>query len=163
MKECKRCLEVKELSLFTFNKNCKTSRENVCKNCATARSAKWQKENKERKNKINANWRSLNIEQARKSSVDWGKNNKGHRNFLTKNRQTALLKRTPNWLTIEDKLHMLCLYQIAAMRSKYSDEKWHVDHIIPLQGKTVSGFHTPYNLQVIPAIDNLRKNNKYAT
>jgi len=38
---------------------------------------------------------------------------------------------------------------------------WHVDHIIPLQGKTVSGFHTPQNLRVIPGVDNLRKNNRY--
>jgi hypothetical protein len=36
--------------------------------------------------------------------------------------------------------------------------EWHVDHVIPLQGKKVSGFHVPSNIQVIPASENVRKN-----
>ena len=41
--------------------------------------------------------------------------------------------------------------------------KFHeVDHEIPLQGKGVRGLHVPWNLRVIPRVDNLTKGNSYA-
>jgi hypothetical protein len=54
-------------------------------------------------------------------------------------------------------------YDLADMRSKLFGFLWHVDHIIPLQGKKVSGLHTISNLQVIPAIINTRKSNKWTS
>jgi hypothetical protein len=76
-------------------------------------------------------------------------------------RQAAKINRTPAWL-MDDELWMIeQAYELAALRTKLFGFTWHVDHIVPLQGKMVSGLHVPNNLQVIPGFDNLRKANNY--
>jgi hypothetical protein len=37
----------------------------------------------------------------------------------------------------------------------------HVDHVIPLKGRLVSGLHVVENLRVIPGKENLAKNSKF--
>jgi muconolactone delta-isomerase len=74
-------------------------------------------------------------------------------------RRHALKKsRVPAWA---DQQATAAMYEEARRMTKLTGEPWHVDHIVPLQGKTVSGFHVHYNLQVIPGVENLRKNNKF--
>lgn len=76
-------------------------------------------------------------------------------------RRSAQLQRTPKWITSEDLWLIKEVYALAAFRTKLFGFDWHVDHIIPLQGKTVSGLHTIQNLQVIPSTVNIAKHNKY--
>lgn len=68
-------------------------------------------------------------------------------------------KRTPSWLSAEDKRNMRKIYVFAAEMSRAYGFEWHVDHIYPLHGKLISGLHMPENLQVIPASANRQKSN----
>lgn len=120
-----------------------------------------EKNNSESRKAYMAQYADQNRDKIRKIASNWQKKNKGKVNANTALRHTAKMKRKPTWLSKEDKLKIRCLYQVASMYSKHSDQKWHVDHIIPLQGETVSGLHVPWNLRVIPAIDNMKKNNNY--
>ena len=87
--------------------------------------------------------------------------NKGKINALNTARKNIIQLRTPTWLSDFDRLKIKCMYQIAAMLTRENNEPWHVDHIIPLQGKFVSGLHIPANLQVLRGSDNIRKKNKF--
>ena len=51
-------------------------------------------------------------------------------------------------------------HDLRELRNQATGILWHVDHIVPLKGKEASGLHIWSNLQVIPALDNLRKGAK---
>jgi hypothetical protein len=76
-------------------------------------------------------------------------------------RRLSKIHRTPAWLTMDDFWLIEQAYEIAAARTKMLGFSWHVDHVIPLQGRLVSGLHVPTNLQVIPAVENIRKANRF--
>lgn len=67
-------------------------------------------------------------------------------------------QRTPVWADHEK---IKAFYRLAAAFSELYVPH-HVDHIIPLNGKTASGLHVEHNLQVIPATDNLLKGSRLA-
>jgi len=64
-------------------------------------------------------------------------------------------------LTIEEKRRTWAFKLLAATLSERTGTKHVVDHIIPIQGKTISGLHHPDNLQVLTARDNSHKGNSY--
>ena len=66
---------------------------------------------------------------------------------------------TPSWADLTE---INTIYKQATRRSLIEGIKYHVDHIIPLNGDLVSGLHVQYNLQVIPASLNLSKSNQFA-
>jgi hypothetical protein len=65
-------------------------------------------------------------------------------------RRASRLKRVPPWAELDQ------------IREFYHNrpDGYHVDHIIPLLGKTVSGLHVLANLQYLPAEENLKKGNR---
>jgi len=76
-------------------------------------------------------------------------------------RRAAKLQRTPKWLTDIDHERIENEYKLAALLTKLWGEPWHVDHIIPLQGKFVSGLHVPSNLRAIKGSENVSKANRF--
>lgn len=51
-------------------------------------------------------------------------------------------------------------YDLAIKREQITGFAWCVDHVIPLQAKKVCGLHVWSNIQVIPAVLNIRKSNR---
>ena len=81
----------------------------------------------------------------------WYEKNKAKQLAKSNMEKAAKLQRIPPWADIE------------AIKQFYLDrhEGYHVDHIIPLRGKTVSGLHILENLQYLPAKENMAKSNKF--
>ena len=159
-----------------------------CSVCVTAFANTWYKDNAEkvrvrkraaraanpepaRKNYLA--WRNANLELARRNFRDWYAANKDRskerlRKWRKANpgkvaandskKRTARLQRTPPWSDLKE---IKCIYEMAAEMTAKTGESWHVDHIVPLQGKLVSGLHVPRNLQLLPAKENLSKHNNF--
>lgn len=122
---------------------------------------------KEREDAVvrSAEWRRMNpnhegAKQAKKAY----KNSHNGRIKGTANlakRRAAKLQRTPTWLCGDDLWLIEEIYALAKLRTDMLGFSWHVDHIVPLQGKNVSGLHVPLNLRVIPWKDNVVKGSKW--
>jgi 5-methylcytosine-specific restriction endonuclease McrA len=91
----------------------------------------------------------------RRIRKEWKKANPGLNAAESMKRHTAKLRRTPKWLTKEHLLEIKTLYVRA------TEARLEVDHIVPLQGKNVSGLHVPWNLQLLTKSENRRKCNRF--
>ena len=90
------------------------------------------------------------IARARVKTAQWKKDNKLTYNAYLASRKTRVKQATPPWADLKK------------IREIYFNcpKGYHVDHMIPLNGRNVSGLHIPENLQYLPAIENLKKSNK---
>lgn len=71
-------------------------------------------------------------------------------------RRAKKLNATPAWA---DKTAIATMYRMAANLRKWLGKEFHVDHIVPLVSPIVCGLHCEANLQVVKAVDNLKKGN----
>lgn len=91
----------------------------------------------------------------------WAKQNAAKVNARTARRYASKTQATPKWMSPDDCWMIEQAYKLAALRTKMFGVPWEVDHIVPLRGKTVSGLHTPWNLQVVTQVENRRKSNSF--
>lgn len=161
MKICRLCGEQKEIIDFQKHRA-------VCKSCRKLQQTKWRQDHQKQVNQTQLDWTSRNKDKSRITKLKWNQKNSGYysqykRIWSDKNRElvraqcSARRKRvqqnTPPWA---DKQKIVEIYRNCPIG-------YHVDHIIPLRGKNVSGLHVETNLQYLPVNDNLRKGNRFET
>ena len=124
---------------------------------------KWKAENPDKIKKIKkkyfAKYFSGNREKILENHREWRKKNPSKMVALENKRRAAKLQRTVPWLNAGQLFEMECIYKYCSLLRGIGFD-YEVDHIVPLQGKTVSGLHVPWNMQVITACQNASKGNR---
>lgn len=123
-----------------------------CLQCGVLRSASWQKDNRERYNLRIRSWVSINKEHRYSYMSDYNKSHREIQNVHLARYRSSKKNACPIWAE-HDKI------KIVYKRAK--DFNMQVDHIVPLQGKTVCGLHVWANLQLLKPSENSKKSNTY--
>ncbi len=98
-------------------------------------------------------WYYNNIDRRKGNYRAWFQKNKWLINAHGAKRHASKLLATPPWITKDQLNHIKKMYEECP-------PGFHVDHIIPLQGRNVRGLHVPWNIQILPAKENLSKGNR---
>lgn len=177
MKLCSKCNQEKPFEAFYTSKTHKSGYASWCIMCESERcrvknlanrekrlsvAKAWRDKNKDKQTVAINNWRINNQDKLKAIYRDWAQRNKSKVNANWMKREASKKQRTPPWLTKEHKKQIEIEYALSAWCTEVMGEPYHVDHIVPLQGKTVSGLHVPWNLQVLPAKINQQKSNRLA-
>jgi hypothetical protein len=173
-KVCPRCQEHKPPGAFYVG-------QSYCKPCAGARSKQWAKDNPERRKELhdaenernrdkrNAHRRArekANRSAANAKKRDYFKRNPDKRRAKARayHERYPWRRRAAKWEYKAAKMQRLPAWaDLKSIRAIYEScpPGHHVDHVIPLRGKNVSGLHVAGNLQYLPAEHNLAKGNSF--
>lgn len=172
MKACTKCGEIKDISLFKTDKKGKDGKAAQCKEC----NKKYRLANKDQISEYNKKYYYAdqekavnrvreyyfaNHEERKQANSERKKRKRAYYTSKQMEREARKINATPSWVTQEDKKTIEAKYAMAKWLSEVVGVLYHVDHIIPLRGKNVSGLHVPDNLRIITAEENMRKGNRH--
>lgn len=164
MKHCYKCKTFKLPTEFGKNKSRKDGLSDECRFCKQKQDREYAAKNREAAKQRASSWYYNNLDYAlernKNTSKRWRTENKDKNCAKSTRYRAKKLQATPKWLTKEQHKQIESFYWLANLQFELTDTQYHVDHIVPLKGKTVCGLHVPWNLQVIPALENIRKGNK---
>lgn len=158
---CFKCKKVKPIEAFHKHKGMADGHLNKCGVCVKLGVDAWREANPGcRQREHERNREAKGFRTWAEYRKDLSENAIGRRASLAKytaKRRTQIM-RAPDELTdfIMEEMAMM-----AETRKELYGFDWHIDHVVPLNGKNVCGLHTWRNLELIPAYHNLRKSNKF--
>ena len=176
MKKCTACSLEKEVTDFYKNQAARDGLQYRCIDCAKKLNKKHYAENKKynylrckeyrekNKNITRANaakWKTLNPDYFKNKNRLYYLTDRAKFIAKTSLRRAAKAEATPPWLSAIQKAMIQEMYDIAVALSVQSGIMHEVDHIHPLAGNGYRGLHVPWNLRVIPKMDNIKKKNKF--
>lgn len=158
-KKCSKCGEVKTASHFHIDRSKNSGVKSRCKLCSVKSAKTYHPKYDEKYRARRAADYLRNAEKIKARVSAYSKANPDKERERSAKRYAAKLQRTLT-LTKEQKTALKAIYSFAEWVSKKTGSQHHVDHIVPLKGRNMSGLHVPWNLRVISEKENLRKNNK---
>lgn len=122
-----------------------------------AATAAWNRAHPEHQARRARKWYLANREKANANTEAWRQRNPARAAARQAKRRASLMLRTPPWADFDA---ITAIYAEAQLR-RDCGESVEVDHVIPLQGRRVSGLHVHENLQIIPMRLNRSKANNF--
>lgn len=165
MKVCTKCKLEKPLSEFYNHKKGKHGKRPRCKPCSEEDKKEYYEKNRSKVNKKAYEWQKSQPPE-KKLKIAESRRERQHRYQAKRTaneaaRRARKMSATPPWLSDDQLSEIASLYWLAKDLKAVTGYEYHVDHILPLQGKNVCGLHVPWNLQVLPSDINLSKSNTH--
>lgn len=170
MKKCSGCKQHKDLSAFSRNRSTKDGLQSTCKECQAAHYVKnidkirasnnaWHKSNKEKERLQKQRYYQEKRDEILARNKIWHEANPDKHRQRISRRRAAMKNCQPAWA---DEKKINAVYAIAKwLEAVVPGQKYHVDHVIPIQNNLVCGLHVHENLSVLKAEENLSKQNKF--
>jgi hypothetical protein len=132
----------------------------TCCECANATANKAKSKNRARYSAQSVDWGRRNPEKHAQYQRTKNAKRPGDRNLWTTNYRSAKSARMPKWLNAGELFELESVYTYCSALRKIGLD-YHVDHVVPLRGKSISGLHVPWNLQVLFGRENMSKGNTF--